>query len=82
VAGQWFSPCTQVSSTNKTDCHDPNKMNYDINIIHKLNAEAQKIDDILEPLPTGVCGRITSTNKDTLASYLKINFKINMKYLI
>ena len=20
--GQWFSPCTPVSSTNKTDCHD------------------------------------------------------------
>jgi hypothetical protein len=22
VAGQWFSPGTLVSSTNKTDCHD------------------------------------------------------------
>jgi len=22
VAGQWFSPCTPVSSTNKTDHHD------------------------------------------------------------
>jgi hypothetical protein len=22
VAGQWFSPSTPVSSTNKTDCHD------------------------------------------------------------
>lgn len=53
------------------------KLNYsEINKYFKaaqesLNAEAQKIDDILEPLPTGVCGRITSTNKDTLASYLK-----------
>ena len=22
IAGQWFSPCIPVSSTNKTDCHD------------------------------------------------------------
>jgi hypothetical protein len=22
MAGQWFSPGTPVSSTNKTDCHD------------------------------------------------------------
>jgi hypothetical protein len=22
IAGQWFSPGTLVSSTNKTDCHD------------------------------------------------------------
>ena len=22
TAGRWFSPCTPVSATNKTDCHD------------------------------------------------------------
>ena len=22
AAGQWFSQCTPISSTNKTDCHD------------------------------------------------------------
>jgi hypothetical protein len=24
MKGQWFSPCTPVSSTNKTDRHNPN----------------------------------------------------------
>lgn len=45
-----------------------------------LNAEAQKIDDILEPLPSGVCGRITSTNKDTIASYLKTGIILILIY--
>ena len=22
MTGRWFSPCTPVSSTNKTDCHE------------------------------------------------------------
>jgi hypothetical protein len=26
VAGQWFSPGTPVSSTNKTDCHEITKI--------------------------------------------------------
>ncbi|XP_071121599.1 UDP-N-acetylhexosamine pyrophosphorylase-like isoform X3 [Mytilus edulis] len=66
----------QLADDEKQQLHnDLVKLNYsEINKYFKaametLNSASQKIDDSLEPLPAEVCGRITSTDKDTLNSY-------------
>lgn len=66
----------QLADDEKQQLHnDLVKLNYsEINKYFKaametINSASQKIDDSLEPLPAEVCGRITSTDKDTLNSY-------------
>ena len=34
ATGQWFSPCTLVTSTNKTDRHDINEISVESGIKH------------------------------------------------
>ena len=46
AAGQWFSPITPVSSTNKTQCHDIAEILLNV----ALNFKSQNLNYINEPL--------------------------------